>query len=211
MNNENACLAGILELFRRRSLPPRNWISSQLTIIRSMGRRSTPTERHATIWPTISMNSWKPKTSLARPGTSSALQTMGRIRIFPTFERSQKQNVKIKMVKSNAAEFPCQKAELQTEGRRRYSMKRSPLKAGLLAVLCVLSASSALASFSATNWPNLFAEADSFYGNTGITTATTCNNAGSRVFVLHEQPECAAAIFPCQQPLNGSLLREPMV
>lgn len=211
MNNENACLAGILELFRRCSLPPRNWISSQLTIIRSMGRRSTPTERHATIWPTISMNSRKPKTSLARPGTSPALQTMGRIRIFPTFERSQKQNVIIKMVKSNAAEFPCQKAELQTGGRRRYSMKRSLLKTGLLAVLCALSASSALASFGAANWPNWSGKADCFHANTEITTAATCNNAGSRVFAPHEQPECAAAVFPRPQPPSASLSREPMV
>ncbi len=51
-----------------------------------------------------------------------------------------------------------------------------------MAALCALSASSALASFTATNGPNWHGETDYYYGNTWISNSATLNNSGSMVY-----------------------------
>ena len=75
-------------------------------------------------------------------------------------------------------------------------MKRSVLKIGLLAVLCLLSASSVLASFTAINGPNWFGETDYYYGNTEITTATTYNNSGALTYNTATLPGDTGPIQP---------------
>ena len=51
-------------------------------------------------------------------------------------------------MKPNATKSPNRKAGLQTAGRRWNPMKRSLLRVALMAVLCALSTSSALAQYS---------------------------------------------------------------
>ena len=61
-------------------------------------------------------------------------------------------------------------------------MKRSVLGAGLMAALCTLLASSALASFTATNGPYWPGETDYIYGNTRISDSSTLNNSGAMTY-----------------------------
>jgi hypothetical protein len=56
------------------------------------------------------------------------------------------------------------------------------MKVGFLAALCVLSASSALGSFSVTNGPYWPGITDHYYGNTEITTSGTLNNSGAMTY-----------------------------
>ena len=85
-------------------------------------------------------------------------------------------------MKSNATKFPDRKAALQTAGRRWNPMKQSVQRAGLVALLCALSASSALAQFANIQRNIWTGEHDHFSGNTLINTPTTLNNSGSLIF-----------------------------
>ena len=85
-------------------------------------------------------------------------------------------------MKSNATESPDRKAAFQTAGRRWNLMKRSVWKAGLLAALGGLSASSALAQYSTTRGPYWPGTTDHYYGNTWISSSTTFNNSGSLIY-----------------------------
>jgi fibronectin type 3 domain-containing protein len=84
-------------------------------------------------------------------------------------------------MKAKTTKPPSRKAAFQAAGRRWNPMKRFVLKAGLLAVLCVLTASSARANFAATNGPYWPGETDYYYGITKITTALTLTNSGSMI------------------------------
>jgi fibronectin type 3 domain-containing protein/regulation of enolase protein 1 (concanavalin A-like superfamily) len=85
-------------------------------------------------------------------------------------------------MKSNEAKFPNRKSALQTAGRRWNPMKRSLLRAGLRAVLCVLFASSALAEFSTSRGPYWPGITDHYSGNTWISNSVTFNNSGSLIY-----------------------------
>ena len=66
-------------------------------------------------------------------------------------------------------------------------MKSNPIKspcrkAALVAALCALSASSALAAFSVTRGPYWPGETDYYYGNTRISDSGTINNSGSLIY-----------------------------
>jgi fibronectin type 3 domain-containing protein len=61
-------------------------------------------------------------------------------------------------------------------------MKRSVLMDGLLAALCALSASRALAQYSTTRGPYWPGITDHFVGNTWISSSTTFNNSGSLIY-----------------------------
>jgi fibronectin type 3 domain-containing protein len=85
-------------------------------------------------------------------------------------------------MKSNATKSPNRKAGFQTAGRRWNPMKRSLRRAGLLAALCALSASSALAQYGTTRGPYWPGITDHFVGNTWISSSTTFNNSGSLIY-----------------------------
>ncbi|MGA2853517.1 MAG: hypothetical protein ABSE90_05245, partial [Verrucomicrobiota bacterium] len=61
-------------------------------------------------------------------------------------------------------------------------MKHAVRKAGLLAALCVLSASSALAEYSTSRGPYWPGITDYFVGNTWISSSTTFDNSGSLIY-----------------------------
>ena len=85
----------------------------------------------------------------------------------------------VKIIKSKAAKSPNRKAGLPTVGLRWNLLKRSLLGAGLLAALCALPATRALAQFSNfTEYP-WQGGVNHFYGNTLITSAGTFNNSGA--------------------------------
>ena len=146
------------------------------------------------------MSSSKPKTPLARPQTSPALKTTGPIRIFPTFEPSQIQNVIIKIVKSNAAKSSSRKARLQAGGRRWNPMQRSVLKIGLLVMLCAQSAFAQFWDVQRNLWTG---EHDHFSGNTLISSATTLNNAGSLIYTNSAFPTNTGPLFYTGQWSSG--------
>ena len=104
-------------------------------------------------------------------------------------------------MKSNAAKSANWKAGLRASGRRWNLMKRSVLEVGLLAVLCVLSTSSALASFPIIETP-YGAGTLYFYGNTYINSAGTYNNSGSLVYDTSTLPADTGPIY--QIPNSGT-------
>ena len=75
-------------------------------------------------------------------------------------------------------------------------MKRSVLEVGLTTALCVLCASSALGSFSATNGPYWPGETDYYYGNTWISNSVTLNNSGSMICNTATMPGDTGPIAP---------------
>ena len=75
-------------------------------------------------------------------------------------------------------------------------MKRSVLAVGLLAALCVLCASNALASFSTTNGPYWPGETDYYYGNTWISNSTTLNNSAALSYNTSTMPGDTGPIEP---------------
>jgi fibronectin type 3 domain-containing protein len=85
-------------------------------------------------------------------------------------------------MESNATKAPRLQAGFQTAVCRWNPMKRSILEVGLLVALSFLSASSALASFNATDGPYWPGRTDYYYGSTEITTAETLNNSGAMIY-----------------------------
>ena len=92
-----------------------------------------------------------------------------------------------------ATKSPCRKAVLEKAGRRWNPMKRSVLGAALVAALCALPASSALAAFS--DYQTGGDNTDHFYGNTLITSAGTFNNSSALTFNTSTLPGNTGALF----------------
>jgi len=74
-------------------------------------------------------------------------------------------------------------------------MKRCVLRAGLLAAMCALSASSALASFSDFQESPWQGGVNHFYGNTLITSAGTFNNSGALTYNTSTLPPDTGPLF----------------
>jgi hypothetical protein len=106
-----------------------------------------------------------------------------------------KQNFMDSNMKSNATKSPNRKAALQTAGRRWNPTKRSLLRAGLLAALCALTGSSALASFSDFQEYPWQGGVNNFYGNTLITSAGTFNNSGALIYDTSTLPGNTGPLF----------------
>lgn len=83
-------------------------------------------------------------------------------------------------MKSTATKCPCRKAVLQKTGRRWNPMNCSVLRAGLLAALCGLSASSTLAAFWDIQQSPWNGGKNHFCGDTLIASGTL-NNSGAMV------------------------------
>ena len=82
-------------------------------------------------------------------------------------------------------------------------MQRSVLGVGLLAVVCVLSASSALAQFYNVQRSSWTGENDHFCGNTLISTSTSFNNAGSLIYTNSTLPTNTGPLFYTGQWSSG--------
>ena len=95
----------------------------------------------------------------------------------------------------NGTESPNGKAGLQTAGRRRNPTKRSVLEVGLLAALCALPASGALAQFTNFQESPWQGGVNHFYGSTLITSAGTLNNSGALIYDTSTLPWDTGPLF----------------
>lgn len=96
-------------------------------------------------------------------------------------------------MKSNATKSQNRKAGLQA-GRQWNPMQRSILGVGLLAALCALAASSALAAFNNITQNPWEGGTFHYYGNTEVTSGTL-NNSGAMTFSSSTLPGTTGPLF----------------